>query len=714
MSSVGEGLRGAISELAEEADKGLIPAVVTMSERIGEQTGYVEAAYQAGRTWRDTLGEAKDSLSAMVGPAGDVVGAVGSMAAGVGTMLIAFPGLLTGLTLANIKTLALSVSTKGLAAAAWLLHSPLLPIAVAIGAVFAAWKIGQNEGVQKMLSGWVLGLQEFLGVARKAKEEILEIQNAIDAAINESRDENIRREIAFHSKQIELLKGTGDVRLELSRERIGQLQAELAGLGKVEPKIAAVSVATKQLTDATKELTQAQKELQHEIPITFAAFDLIADAVPGVAIQMGETFEDLLLVLPGISEEIGTKSAETWSTSFFNTISRAFEGGGGFMGGLQSVMIQGWGKLFVGEGETAATGFMGKMQSVMGKLGGVPLVGPLLAAFGPALIKGLGKLASKVWGAIKGLFGGPSGLETEGRAAAAAARDAIAATLTDGQVAEAAGDMGASVHIAVRDAMLGAGASIAEAEAEATRFVEALRRAEAEGPEAVAAVTAEIMKLVEASQKAADLMDDMITTVASIYEQAQEAGVSAYDEVYDASMRSGMGQEEAAAAAADAQKAASAAVLDVEKQKYMRIAAFEAALKAIRSGNAAGAVEAARKAAKETGEAWDAAVGVVGEAWDATAEAIDESSGELADNIKQDLDEMDRVLGEPSPTGRLLLLSTYSPLAVTVRPSPSIVRAAGLLGPASLTSWARRGRRCSCRVRAGASSRTAVALRTSR
>ena len=152
-------------------------------------------------------GEAKDSLSAMVGPAGDVVGAVGSLVAGVGTMLIAFPGLIAGLTVANIKTLALAASTKGLAAAAWLLHSPLLPIAVAIGAVFAAWKIGQNEGVKKMLSGWVLGLQEFLGVATKTKDEILEIQNTIDQAIDESRAENISREIEFHSKQIELLKG---------------------------------------------------------------------------------------------------------------------------------------------------------------------------------------------------------------------------------------------------------------------------------------------------------------------------------------------------------------------------------------------------------------------------------------------------------------------------------------------------------------------------
>ena len=81
-----------MSEIGEEVDKGVIPAVVTLSERIGEQTGYVEAAYQAGRTWRDTLGEAKDSLSAMVGPAGDVVGAVGSVAAGFGTFSLRFPG----------------------------------------------------------------------------------------------------------------------------------------------------------------------------------------------------------------------------------------------------------------------------------------------------------------------------------------------------------------------------------------------------------------------------------------------------------------------------------------------------------------------------------------------------------------------------------------------------------------------------------------------
>ena len=108
-------------------------------------------------------------------------------------------------------------------------------------------------------------------------------------------------------------------------------------------------------------------------------------------------------------------AAEGFLDNITGTFAQAFAGGGGFLGGLQSVMTQGWGKLFVGEGETAATGFLGKMQGVMGALGGIPLVGPLLAAFGPALISGIGKLAGKVWGGIKSLFGGPSEQERLGR-----------------------------------------------------------------------------------------------------------------------------------------------------------------------------------------------------------------------------------------------------------------------------------------------------------
>ena len=78
-------------------------------------------------------------------------------------------------------------------------------------------------------------------------------------------------------------------------------------------------------------------------------------------------------------------------------------------------------------------------------------------------------------------------MEKAGREAAAGARNAIASTLTDGQIAEAAGNMANAVHIAVRDATLGSGGTLEMAERTATEMVTLLHTAEKGGVEAVAA-----------------------------------------------------------------------------------------------------------------------------------------------------------------------------------------------------------------------------------
>ena len=109
------------------------------------------------------------------------------------------------------------------------------------------------------------------------------------------------------------------------------------------------------------------------------------------------------------------------------------------------------------------------------------------------------------------LFGKPSKLEKEGRKAAADARTAIASTLDDGQIEEAAGNMANGVHIAIRDAMLGAGRSIQEAEEQASKFVKELHRAEKEGPAAVAKVKAAIDKLVDGSEAANAAINKIFT-----------------------------------------------------------------------------------------------------------------------------------------------------------------------------------------------------------
>ena len=126
----------------------------------------------------------------------------------------------------------------------------------------------------------------------------------------------------------------------------------------------------------------------------------------------------------------------------------------------------------------------------------------------------------------------------------------------------------------------------------------------------------------------ARVMDEVYDSVISAYARAKDAGVAAYDEVYLAAIEAGKGQAEAASLAAEAQVEATAAVLAAEGEKYARIAAFEAALEAIRSGNAHEAAEAARTAARETREAW-------GVAMDAVEQASNHASDAMVDDARR-------------------------------------------------------------------------------
>ena len=163
------------------------------------------------------------------------------------------------------------------------------------------------------------------------------------------------------------------------------------------------------------------------------------------------------------------------------TIARAFEAGGSLMDAMKSI------------GAQMATNLGSFFSST---LSAIPIVGPFLGQFGGLMVAGLTKLGGKIWGGIKSIFGGPDGIEMEGREAATDARNAIADTLTDGQIAEAAGNMADAVHIAVRDATLGTGGTIEMAERTATEMVTLLHTAEKQGVGAVAAAQAAIEEIL--------------------------------------------------------------------------------------------------------------------------------------------------------------------------------------------------------------------------
>ena len=103
----------------------------------------------------------------------------------------------------------------------------------------------------------------------------------------------------------------------------------------------------------------------------------------------------------------------------------------------------------------------------------------------------------------------------------------------------------------------------------------------------------------EGYRELARVMDGVYDAAVSAYNRAKDAGVAAYDKIYLAAIEAGVGQEEAIALATAAQEAASAQILATAKENFIFMARFEAALEAIRSGNAEDAVAAADKAARD-------------------------------------------------------------------------------------------------------------------
>ena len=244
--------------------------------------------------------------------------------------------------------------------------------------------------------------------------------------------------------------------------------------------------------------------------------------------------------------ELGNSAGAAWVDSFFGTLSKAFEGGGGFMGGLKSLASNAFGQIFSSLGGGKGGGFtdaLGKMfsgEGVMGKLGGIagklggkigkfmsiglngiPIVGPLLATFGPALLKGLGKLGKKIWGWAKKLFGGVSAAEKAGRKTAHEFRQGVIAGLTEAQRIEVqlSWDEGwdSSVIIAVRDALVATGMDFDAARAAADRWYQDLWKAEKEGPKAVERVQAAIQAILDAATAGTkDAVDEVATALEAI------------------------------------------------------------------------------------------------------------------------------------------------------------------------------------------------------
>ena len=441
--------------------------MASLETQLGDTTGAVERTYAAGKTWRDTIKEMKDGALAYIGPAGDMVGGIGSAASG---LALAGPQMLNwirGINLAAIAQKALNLVMR---------LNPIGLIVTAIGLVGLAIYNWRDKIFAFIRSAW----EPFVAGLRNGYNSIARwVPGLKEVAVTATTD---------FTPAVE----TATAAAETMAETVGG-----SGGGKGGPSLITAMKEAQVAAEDTKEevelLTNAGGPFTATFRLASQTVDRFGNSLQSVNSSMGVTNQ----LLPTVQQDImaaatampaaiesadssfvasGKNMASSFSDSFSARLSRTFESGGSFTDALKSQLVD------VGQN---VQGFLGNALS--GALNMVPVVGPLLAQFAPALMAGISKLAGKVWGGIKSLFGGPDGIEMEGREAAADARDAIADTLTDGQISEAAGDMADAVHIAVRDATLGAGGTIDMAESTATQMVTMLHSAEKEGVGAVAA-----------------------------------------------------------------------------------------------------------------------------------------------------------------------------------------------------------------------------------
>ena len=139
------GLRGAMSEILQEVDKGLIPSFESLDSQLGDTTGAVERTYEAGKTWRDSIREMKDQALAYLGPGGDMVGAIGSAASG---LALAGPQILNwikGMKLARLAQIAWNIVMN---------LNPLVAIGTAIVLVGAAIYKWRGEIMDFLTGAW--------------------------------------------------------------------------------------------------------------------------------------------------------------------------------------------------------------------------------------------------------------------------------------------------------------------------------------------------------------------------------------------------------------------------------------------------------------------------------------------------------------------------------------------------------------------------------
>ena len=170
-----------------------------------------------------------------------------------------------------------------------------------------------------------------------------------------------------------------DAMAAAEREAAAEATAAQQAIADEEAAVIALSEALAASSQELNDFRDRQADFRSEAATTTAwlqtqhddrvAAALAADSAElndfrDMQVEFRSTAADTTAWLADQALARGTESGTAFLNGISTTFAQAFAGGGGFLGGLQSVMTQGWGSLFLAEGEEQAGGFLGTMQGV--------------------------------------------------------------------------------------------------------------------------------------------------------------------------------------------------------------------------------------------------------------------------------------------------------------------------------------------------------------
>lgn len=548
-----------INEAAVTLGTAMLPALQSVINLLTRVLPYLQDAVKWFASLPEPIRVGAVVIAALVAAIGPLLVVFGVMASGLSSILGLFALFAPAATTAGAAVAAEGVAATGAATATAGLGISLGAVGMAFGAVtlaiglmFAAWKIGNIEGVKNTIAEWTLRLQ---GLSKEeAHAAVQGHAQAVAAAAQQKATEGASGATDKHTV------ATFDVDAAM-KSAIATAKNQASGLGDVEAAQKAAAKATaehaKAISSLVDDLTgqgaitqvnllrealaqsgpiqamtlDAQKKINDMVTAAIAVYKAAGESIPadllkiqaqttdtfkatkealGKSLEMVPQMKGQMLVMtkeiPGIfgamvpaiksaGASVGLQTGVSLTQGIANTLKANL--GSTILNALQGGgnVAQSIGGMLGNEvgkhfiGD-ATKGITGMLTSKLGgTIGGA--LGSVIPGLGTILGSQLGEFMMKGLSKVGEWFKGLFGVsqkEQEGRSAAAAFRDELEKTLTATELLEAGNDAWKKSVIAIRDAYLAAGKTEAEALAASDR----LFRAEKEGGGAVQRVIDEI------------------------------------------------------------------------------------------------------------------------------------------------------------------------------------------------------------------------------